>query len=89
MLMYLLPVFSQTTRRSSLNPPPKTDMSWDEYLLYDTERSVDITSQLSLLQIQEVFDCWYHAKWPRSEQFSGGGQTVVQNFFGFVFPQWC
>ena len=30
-------------------------MSWDEYLLYDTERSVDITSQLSLLQIQEVF----------------------------------
>ena len=55
MLMYLLPVFSQTTRRSSLNPPPKTDMSWDEYLLYDTERSVDITSQFSLLQIQEVF----------------------------------
>lgn len=30
-------------------------MSWDEYLLYDTERSVDITSQFSLLQIQEVF----------------------------------
>lgn len=28
----------ETTRRSSLNPPPKTDMSWDEYLLYDTER---------------------------------------------------
>ena len=30
-------------------------MSWDEYLLYDTERSVDITSQFSLLQIQEVY----------------------------------
>ena len=30
-------------------------MSWDEYLLYDTERSVDFTSQFSLLQIQEVF----------------------------------
>ncbi|CAH3130057.1 unnamed protein product [Pocillopora meandrina] len=28
----------ETTRRSSLNPPPKTDMSWDEYLLYDTDR---------------------------------------------------
>ncbi|RMX51644.1 hypothetical protein pdam_00021479 [Pocillopora damicornis] len=28
----------ETTRRSSLNPPPKTDMTWDEYLLYDTER---------------------------------------------------
>ena len=53
--MYLLPVFSQTTRRSSLNPPPKTDMSWDEYLLYDTDRSVEITSQFSLIQIQEVF----------------------------------
>ena len=30
-------------------------MSWDEYLLYDTERSVDITSQFFLVQIQEVF----------------------------------
>ena len=30
-------------------------MSWDEYLLYDTDRSVDITSQFSLLQIQGVF----------------------------------
>ena len=30
-------------------------MSWDEYLLYDTDRSVDITSQFSLIQIQEVF----------------------------------
>ena len=31
-------LFFQTSRRNSLHPPPKTSLTWDEYLLYDSDR---------------------------------------------------
>jgi len=38
----------ETSRRYSLHPPPKTDLTWDEYLLYDSERLPPIGRKMVL-----------------------------------------
>ncbi|CAH3134873.1 unnamed protein product [Porites lobata] len=47
----------ETTRRNSLLPPPKTDLTWDEYLLYDSERLPHIGRPMKLKEDKKSVKC--------------------------------
>ncbi|XP_068728183.1 ankyrin repeat domain-containing protein 13C-B-like [Montipora capricornis] len=47
----------ETTRRSSLHPPPKSDLTWDEYLLYDSERLPRMGRKIVLKEDRKAVKC--------------------------------
>ncbi|KAK2569535.1 Ankyrin repeat domain-containing protein 13C [Acropora cervicornis] len=47
----------ETTRRSSLNPPPKPELTWDEYMLYDSERLPPIGRKMVLKEDRKAVKC--------------------------------